>query len=251
MGRSGVGAASGASEPGGEGNDPPRRYRSNPGSFDQHAGNLAAGEPTRYKRKHPLPSLGDRFGELTVVGFGHPSQFIVVQCSCGADPHKVYDYNLRKGASTRCNVCAKKQANYWRKRYHGYADIVPEESHRVRLLNRISACITRCHNPNDAGYHSYGARGIFVHEPWRADRKEFLRYLTTLENWREADLELDRIDVDKGYEPGNLRFITKQLNQANRRKVRTMQARILELEQENADLRSRLLRAQESLHDFV
>jgi hypothetical protein len=64
--------------------------------------------------------------------------------------------------------------------YFGYESILPDLYHRRRLLNRISACINRCRNPNDAAYKNYGGRGISVHPPWVADRKEYLRYLITL-----------------------------------------------------------------------
>lgn len=222
------------------------RHRGNAGSFSVNGANLAAGIPSRFKPKYPDPSPGDRFGELTVLGMevqvrgACPTKMARVQCSCEAPPHLVYTYNLRKGTSTRCNLCAKKQSGYWRKKFHGYADIVPSEHHRVRLLNRISACISRCHNPKDRGFPNYGGRGVFVFATWRESRKEFLQHLVTLKGWDQAHLELDRIDVDKGYEPGNIRFVSHAVNQGNRRKVRAMQERIIELEQENARLRSAL-----------
>lgn len=253
MGRTKLGATSGVGIARREGNLKHGRPGGNTGSFNFNGGNMAAGEPTRFPRKHPLPGIGDRFGELTVTGYnlgpaGGPSALLTVQCSCGAEPHRVYDYNLRKGASTRCRVCAVKKAGHWRKNFWAYADIVPSDDHRRRLLNRISACINRCHNPKDRGFPNYGARGIFVYEPWRTDRRAYLAYLVTLEGWDEADLELDRIDVDKGYQPGNLRFITHRENQGNRRKVRAMQDTIERLETENASLRRSLRRAEEQIY---
>lgn len=216
---------------------------------------MEAGRATRYVRKHPLPSVGDRFEELTVVGHDTAGKFnrpvVVVQCSCGAIPHNVYDYNLRNGKSTRCNACAKKKAGHWRKNYWAYADVVPSDDHRRRLLGRISACVNRCHNPKDGGYKNYGGRGIHVYEPWREDRRAFLAYIVTLENWDIASYELDREDVNKGYEPGNLRFITRTENAQNRRKIGTMQKTIMRLEAENRDLRHRLLRAEELLLDSL
>jgi hypothetical protein len=169
-----------------------------------------------------------------------------VQCSCGAPPHRVEGSNLRRGKSTRCNACAKVQSARWRKNYYAYADVVPDTEHRRRLLNRISACLNRCHNPRDRGYRNYGGRGIYVHKPWRSSRREFLRYLVTLEGWDQPDLELDRINVDRGYEPGNLRFITRTENAGNRRKVQTLQQRIAELE---ARLRHYERGASVPLHD--
>ena len=212
---------------------------------------MEAGAGSRYKRKHALPGLGDRFGELTVTGFskgpaGGTSALVWVQCACGAPPHQVYDYNLRKGYSTRCRVCARKVAGYHRKQFFAYADVVPDDAHRRRLLNRISACLNRCHNPNDRGYPNYGGRGIHVFAPWRKNRRAYLQHIVTLEGWNQPQLELDRIDVDKGYEPGNLRFVSRFVNAGNRRKVQLMQKRIDELE---AWVRSCKCGAAQALHD--
>lgn len=211
-----------------------RRGAPNAGSFSVNRRNKEAGAPTRFKRKHPVPSLGDRFSELTVVGYriGNAGGIwqILVACSCGAAPHYVYQYNLFKGRSTRCNVCAKKQAGHWRKNFWAYADIVPEDTHRRRLLNRISACFNRCHNPKDRGFPNYGARGVFVCELWRKNRRAFLAHLVSLDGWRDPSCEMDRINVDGGYEPGNLRFVSRKVNQGNRRQIKTMQQRIDELE---------------------
>ena len=148
--------------------------------------------------------------------------------------------NFKTGKSTRCNFCAKLASQKTAKKYNKYAAILPDNMHRERLLNRISACIQRCHNPKSRVYHHYGGRGIFVHEPWREDRREFLRYLLTLEGWDRPYLQLDRIDNNKGYEPDNLRFISPQKNVRNRRKTKDLQDEI-------TDLRYRLRRAEELL----
>jgi hypothetical protein len=225
-------------------NNKRRRYESNAGSFDKNRENMESGRATRYKRKYALPSIGDVFGELTVLGFNFGNaggvQSIQVQCSCGAPPHNVQASNLRLGKSTRCNACAKKASGYYTKHFWGYADVVPDEAHRRRLLNRISACINRCRNPNDAAWPNYGGRGIRVHPAWVSDRKEYLRYLVSLDGWDKPNLELDRIDCDGDYAPGNLRFITKAENAKNKRSVPAMQSRIAELEARVAELEARL-----------
>ena len=90
--------------------------------------------------------------------------------------------------------------------------------------------LDRCRLPTHQAWANYGGRGIFVFEPWRKDRRAFLRYLAGLEGWDRPMLELDRMDVDRGYEPGNLRFVTRRENQGNRRTVQEMQQRISDLE---------------------
>jgi hypothetical protein len=151
-----------------------------------------------------------------------------------------------RGKSTRCNVCAKKQAGHWRKNYLGYADILVDDEARRRLLGRYSAARTRCECPTAKQYANYGGRGIQMFPEWMDDRAAFLRYVITLEGWDNPTLEMDRIDNDKGYEPDNLRFITKRQNMDNRRTVRDLQERIHQLE---ACLRHCTCGAAQSLHD--
>jgi hypothetical protein len=197
------------------------------------------------RRKYPLPSIGYRSGKLTVTGYiagqRHGVKALIVRCDCGLPEYTVDHQNFKNFKSTRCNVCAKKAAHG--KRYWKYVDAMYDDAHRIRLLNRLSAAITRCHNPSSSHYGDYGGRGIQVLAEWREDRTAFLRYVQTLEGWDVEELEMDRINNNKGYELGNIRFASRSVNMQNRRKVST-------LEQELADLRHRLQRAEESLHDL-
>jgi hypothetical protein len=61
----------------------------------------------------------------------------------------------------------------------------------------------------------------------------------TLDGWDKPKLELDRTDVNKGYEPDNLRFVTRSENQRNRRSVQDMQKLIDELKAEVAELKGK------------
>lgn len=231
------------------------RHQLNAGSFSLNRANLDAGAGTRFERKYAPPSIGDRFGELTVLGFRYGNAggiaMVIVQCSCGAFPHEVHGYNLRKGASTRCKPCGQQAAiRGRRKAYRRFEDAMPDQEHRTRLLSRIGAAITRCTSPNDAGWANYGGRGIRVHEEWITDRAKFLAYITTVAGWDNPALEMDRENTNGHYEPGNLRFITKRQNMLNRRTVQGLQQRITELEAENADLRSCLRRIEEAIYSL-
>lgn len=205
-------------------------------------------------KEFPFP-IGAQFGELTIVewrnrrGSKGTSWQPWCKCSCGWEGF-VQRENIKAGRSTRCNACAKRAAGRMLKHYYGYADIVPDDQHRERLLNRISACIQRCHNPKDRQYVNYGGRGIFVFEQWRIDRRSFLSYLITLPFWDVPYFELDREDNDRGYEPGNLRFVPAGVNAKNKSTVRALRIEIERLHAENADLRHRLSRAEESLHNL-
>ena len=113
----------------------------------------------------------------------------------------------------------------------------PDDAHRRRLMNRLSACKARCHSPTNQGYANYGGRGIRLYAPWHTDKAAWLRYVMTLDGWDKPELDLDRIDVNKGYEPDNLRFVTRAENQRNRRSMQNMQRLVDELKAEVAELK--------------
>ena len=204
---------------------------------------LAGSAISGARRKYPLPSIGYRSGKLTVTGYIRGQRggvaALVVRCDCRSDEYSVDNHNFKNFRSTRCPLCAKTAAHA--KRYWVYTNAMADDAHRTRLLNRLASAITRCHSPNATRYKDYGGRGIAVHQEWREDRTEFLKYVQTLAGWDNQKLELDRVDNDKGYEPNNIRFATRSENMRNKRRITTLEAQI-------ADLRSRLRRAEESLH---
>lgn len=75
----------------------------------------------------------------------------------------------------------------------------------------------RCLDPEHAAYASYGGRGITVCDRWREDPAAFIADLGPKPSPKH---ELDRIDNDKGYEPGNCRWVTRKVNDRNRRSNR-------------------------------
>lgn len=214
-----------------------------PGSPAAGGRRVGFGSYGRFVAHLDRPRVGDRFGELVVLGldlgpFGG-IRSIRCRCSCGSES-AVHVSNLRRGASTRCNACAKRASGAYTKRYWKYAGIVPDDEHRRRLLNRLAAAIGRCHRPADRGYRSYGGRGIRVCDEWRVDRAAFLQHAVALPGWDDPRLEMDRVDVDGDYAPGNIRFVTRAENARNKR-------RVVDLDAEVRDLRHRLGRAEESL----
>jgi hypothetical protein len=71
--------------------------------------------------------------------------------------------------------------------------------------------VNRCSNPRVPSFRYYGGRGIGVCERW-------LRFENFLADMGEvpAGLEIDRIDNDGHYEPGNCRWTTRLVNRRNR-----------------------------------
>lgn len=76
----------------------------------------------------------------------------------------------------------------------------------------------RCMNPNDKQYHLYGGRGISVCDEWERSFEAFRAYVGKKP---DKNSSLDRIDNDRGYEPGNVRWATGSEQLSNtRRNVR-------------------------------
>ena len=78
--------------------------------------------------------------------------------------------------------------------------------------------LARCLNPNDPSFPRYGGRGITVCDRWNSRAGgSFENFLTDLSE-RPPNTTLDRIKSDKGYEPGNCRWLSVGGQQINRRK---------------------------------
>lgn len=74
--------------------------------------------------------------------------------------------------------------------------------------------IQRCHNKNNPDYPAYGGRGIFVCDEWRKDYISFFNHIGPKPG---KSFLIDRINNDKGYEPGNVRWATPKESAMNRR----------------------------------
>lgn len=72
--------------------------------------------------------------------------------------------------------------------------------------------ISRCRNTNDPAYSNYGGRGIIVCNRWIY----FVEFFEDM-GIKPEGTELDRIDNDGNYEPGNCRWATKTENLRNNR----------------------------------
>lgn len=89
--------------------------------------------------------------------------------------------------------------------------------------------LRRCEDPTDPSYDDYGHRGITVCEQWH-DVAAFVADMGPRPSDKHS---IDRIDNDRGYEPGNCRWATWSEQMRNKR-PRTHCKRGHELNEVNA-----------------
>lgn len=82
---------------------------------------------------------------------------------------------------------------------------------RQRTRAVWQSMMSRCHNEKHRQYAVYGARGISVCDRWHV----FGSFLHDM-GFAPVGLQLDREDNDGNYEPGNCRWVTREVNMNNR-----------------------------------
>jgi len=140
--------------------------------------------------------IGRTIGDLVVINI-EPKRKITVRCKCGKVFTTRVDYLNKK---QNCG-CAKLRG----KRY-------------TRLYGIYMGMKSRCYNPKVWNYSNYGGRGIRICDEWTAPKTGFQKFYDwSYSNGYRDDLQIDRIDNNGNYEPSNCRWVTRSVNQFNRR----------------------------------
>jgi hypothetical protein len=152
---------------------------------------------------------GRTFGLLRVVGKNAPrpagrTEWLCL-CECGQTKIAIGQY-LKSGVTTSCGctTSAKRSKSFTT---HGMAH-TPTWCCWVGLR-------ARCNNPNNGSYSRYGGRGIKVCERWERSFEDFYADMGPRPSSAHS---IDRIDNDKGYEPGNCRWATPRVQNSNTRR---------------------------------
>jgi len=165
------------------------------------------------RARHVQDITGKTFGRLTAVRPTGEKKvrttLWLCRCECGSD-HVASVANLNKGHTRSCG-CFKRDTTRKRATTHG--------RHKSPEWQAWAGMRRRCSNPADAYYAYYGGRGIKVDPRWDS----FEPFFADMGERPSSSHELDRIDTDGPYSPGNCRWTTRKQNARNRRNNRVIE----------------------------
>lgn len=156
------------------------------------------GGPVKRARNYQLVVVGPVFRASGVY-------WQVCQCDCGS-------YALvQRGnfnATESCRACSIVRGGD-KRRMH-----TQEESLVITIWREM---VRRCQSPRSLSYENYGARGIRVCDEW-IGKDGCQRFIEHIGPRPSRDHSVDRIDNNGNYEPGNVRWATRKMQNSNTRK---------------------------------
>lgn len=154
-------------------------------------------------RKQREDLTGRKFGRLTVLSFAFRKKsayYWNCVCECGTEKQIAVTNLIQSTKSCGCwaKEVYKRDAKLraWK---HGL-----EGTKEYRAWQGMK---NRCNPDSNAGRSNYYGRGISVCDEWKNDFMAFYNHIGPAPSEKHS---VDRIDNDRGYEPGNVRWATNK-----------------------------------------
>lgn len=156
--------------------------------------------------------IGEKFNRLFVISISGKrlyNKIYLCKCDCGKEVN-VEGNKIKSGHTKSCG-CLQKEIMSSIKTKHGLL----KGGKNNKIFSMWQNMKNRCLNKNVPAYKNYGGRGICICEEW-LDSSNFIDWVLS-NGWKE-NLQIDRIDNNKGYSPDNCRFVNRSQNILNSRK---------------------------------
>lgn len=148
----------------------------------------------------PINAIGHRYGKLLVVEQApHIGGRRAYKCLCDCGNYINARIESLRADFTKSCGCIRNERIGNLNKTHGKTN-TPE-------YRSWTGAKERCFNPNSKKYKNYGARGITMCEEWVNNFEAFLAYVGKKPSPKHS---IGRIDVNKNYEPGNVRWETME-----------------------------------------
>jgi hypothetical protein len=182
----------------------------------------------------PIDEVGNRYGRLTVIAIaGRQGRKATFECRCDCGSASIVTgVDLRSGHSKSCG-CLRGDVLSRQRHRHGQSNPPTPE------YASYQSARGRCTNPRNKAWGNYGRRGI---EMRFSSFEEFLAHIGP----RPPGTTLDRIDNNRGYEPGNVRWATPSVQASNRRPYKHIHPRSAEHTRKLVESRQRAREGLES-----
>jgi AP2 domain len=161
-------------------------------------------------KRNPITSdlTGQKFGKLRVSSFAGYSQNKYKQalwnCTCDCDKNVVvYALNLKRGTSQSCGCSTLKS-------------ITKHGMYKTKEYKTWRQIKSRCCYEGNPSYDKYQANGVEMAEVFKEDFLAFFNDIGPVPD-NEGYWSVDRIDCNKGYIPGNIRWATFEEQQRNKK----------------------------------
>lgn len=137
----------------------------------------------------------------------YKKRYGIYRCFCGNE-FKTQTQSIKSGNTKSCGCYNIEKIKEMATKHNMYYS---------SIYKVWASMIQRCANPKDKAYNNYGNRNITIHKEWKSDFLSF--YTWALNNGYKQSLSIDRINNNLGYSPDNCRWVTKNIQARNTRKI--------------------------------
>ncbi len=165
---------------------------------------------------NPIDITDQRFGRLTAIARVPGVRLFsscawTFQCDCGKVV--ISSVNRVRSGNTKSCGCWNIEVSTSHVQTHGLSNTPEWEVWKTMKQ--------RCHNPKSKRYPEWGGRGIVVCEQWR---KSFEVFISDIGNRPSSQHQIERINNNGNYEPGNVKWATRSEQARNKRNNRLFDA---------------------------